>query len=59
MQERASETRKGIRVRGREAGTGPPLVFLHGIAGLLDDEPLLDRLAEQFRVSAPVWPGYG
>lgn len=59
MQERSIETRKGIRVRVREAGTGPPLVFLHGIAGLLDDEPLLDRLAEQFRVSAPVWPGYG
>jgi pimeloyl-ACP methyl ester carboxylesterase len=59
MQERVIETRKGIRVRVREAGSGPPLVFMHGIAGLLDEEPLLDRLAEHFRVLAPVWPGYG
>ncbi len=59
MQERCVETRRGIRVRVREAGSGPPLVYLHGIAGLLDEEPLLDRLASQFRVHAPVWPGYG
>lgn len=59
MPERTIETRKGIRVRVREAGSGPSLVYLHGISGLLDPEPLLDRLAEQFRVHAPVWPGYG
>ena len=59
MQERCVETRKGIRVRVREAGSGPPLVYLHGIAGLLDEEPMLDLLARQYRVLAPVWPGYG
>ncbi len=59
MQERKIETRKGIRLAVREAGSGPPLVFMHGIAGLLPEEPLLERLAEQFHVLAPVWPGYG
>ena len=59
MQERSVETRRGIRVAVRETGSGPPLVFLHGIVGLLDEEPLLDRLADEFRVLAPVWPGYG
>jgi pimeloyl-ACP methyl ester carboxylesterase len=59
MAVRTVETRKGIRVPVREAGAGPPLVYLHGIAGLLEEEPLLDRLAERFRVYAPVWPGYG
>jgi pimeloyl-ACP methyl ester carboxylesterase len=59
MRERRVETRKGIAVRVREAGAGTPLVYLHGIAGLLDEEPLLDRLAGSFRVIAPLWPGYG
>jgi pimeloyl-ACP methyl ester carboxylesterase len=59
MQQRSIETRKGIRVSVREAGSGPPLVFMHGVAGLLSEEPLLERLAEQYRVLAPVWPGYG
>ena len=59
MQERSLETRRGIHFRVREAGSGPPLVYLHGIIGLLDDEPLLERLSQQFRVHAPVWPGFG
>lgn len=59
MEERTVETRKGIEVRVREAGSGSPLVYLHGIAGLLDEEPVLERLAERFRVFAPIWPGYG
>ena len=59
MQERCIETRKGISVRVRQGGSGPPLVYLHGLVGLLGEEPLLDRLARQFRVHAPLWPGYG
>ena len=59
MRERRIETRKGIRVNVREAGEGAPLVYLHGIAGLLPEEPLLDRLAQNFHVLAPTWPGYG
>ncbi|MGH7288381.1 MAG: alpha/beta fold hydrolase, partial [Myxococcota bacterium] len=59
MKERTLETRKGIKFRVREAGSGAPLVFLHGAGGLLPEEPLLERLAERFHVFAPLWPGYG
>jgi pimeloyl-ACP methyl ester carboxylesterase len=38
------------------AGSGPPLVFLHGAGGLVWDD-FLDRLATRFRVYAPEHPG--
>ncbi len=58
--ERWLETRRGAHVRVREGGPsdGPPLVFLHGLIGLLDDT-FLDLLAERHRVFAPELPGYG
>lgn len=59
MKERIIETRRGIRSRVREWGSGPPLVFFHGAGGLFDEEPLLEGLAEAFHVFAPEWPGYG
>lgn len=59
MNSRTIETRKGIRCTVREMGQGAPLVYLHGTAGLLAEEPLLDALAERFHVHAPNWPGYG
>ena len=54
------ETRRGARVHVLEGGppNGPPLVFLHGLIGLLDDT-FLDLLAERHRVFAPELPGYG
>ena len=55
----AVETRRGIKGKVREWGAGPPLVYLHGAGGLLDEEPLLERLGGRFRVLAPEWPGYG
>ena len=59
MEVRTVETKRGIRCAVREAGDGPPLVYLHGVLGLRPEEPLLDRLAQHFRVFAPIWPGYG
>ncbi len=59
MRERSVETRRGIKVHVREAGDGPPLVFLHGAGGLFPANPFLERLAERFQVFAPDWPGYG
>ncbi len=53
------ETKKGIKVHVQEAGSGEPLLFLHGAGGLFPDNPFLDRLAEHYRVIAPEWPGYG
>ena len=39
-----------------EAGSGEPLLFIHGAGGLAWD-PFLDQLAEQRRVIAPYLPG--
>jgi pimeloyl-ACP methyl ester carboxylesterase len=41
------------------AGSGPPLLFLHGIDYFAQHKPFLDRLARQFRVIAPRHPGFG
>jgi pimeloyl-ACP methyl ester carboxylesterase len=59
MKERKLETRRGIKFGVREAGSGAPLVFLHGAGGLLPEEPLLVKLAERHHVFAPVFPGWG
>ncbi|MFI5376815.1 MAG: alpha/beta fold hydrolase [Candidatus Rokuibacteriota bacterium] len=53
------ETRKGTRCRVLEAGSGTPVVFLHGAGGLLAENPFLDRLAARYHVFAPELPGYG
>ncbi len=60
MNERTVETRKGARARVLEGGpeSGRPVLFLHGVAGLLDG-PFLDLLAARHRVFAPELPGYG
>jgi pimeloyl-ACP methyl ester carboxylesterase len=53
------DTARGARIRVFEAGSGHPLVFLHGAAGLLAENPFLDRLAERYHLFAPELPGYG
>ena len=42
-----------------EAGSGAPLVFLHGAGGVTADDPFLAKLAERYHVHAPLLPGYG
>jgi pimeloyl-ACP methyl ester carboxylesterase len=56
---RTVETKRGARVRVLEAGSGAPVVFLHGAGGLFDQNPFLDDLATRYRVHAPELPGYG
>jgi len=46
-------------VRYFEAGSGQPLVFLHGAGGVTAQDPFLAGLAERFHVYAPLLPGYG
>lgn len=41
-----------------EDGSGPPLLFLHGISGL-HWTPFLEQLALEYRVIAPRTPGFG
>ena len=52
-----SEARR-CSVRVYEGGSGPDLLFVHGAGGLLADDPFLARLAEHYRVHAPLLPGY-
>ncbi|WP_439815017.1 alpha/beta fold hydrolase [Zavarzinia sp. CC-PAN008] len=42
-----------------QGGSGPELVFLHGAGGVTADDPFLQKLAERYRVYAPILPGYG
>lgn len=41
------------------AGSGRPLLFLHGLDYFAQHRSFLDRLATQFRVIAPRHPGFG
>ena len=59
MKEQTVETGRGARCRVLEAGSGQPVVFLHGAGGLLADNPFLDQLAARYHVFAPELPGYG
>ena len=49
----------GISVETVIAGSGPPLLFLHGGDYVAQNTPFLDRLARRFRVVAPRHPGFG
>jgi pimeloyl-ACP methyl ester carboxylesterase len=59
MKSRTIETKRGAKVRVFEAGSGAPLVFLHGAGGLFAENPFLDQLAERYHVFAPEFPGFG
>jgi pimeloyl-ACP methyl ester carboxylesterase len=61
MKSRSVDTPRGTHVRVFEAGAvlEQPLVFLHGVLGLLSDTTFLDALAERYHVFAPEMPGYG
>jgi pimeloyl-ACP methyl ester carboxylesterase len=59
MNTRFVTTKRGCKVRVLEAGSGTPLVFLHGAGGLFPENPFLDALAKTYHVFAPELPGYG
>jgi pimeloyl-ACP methyl ester carboxylesterase len=59
MNWRSLDTKKGVRCRVLEGGSGAPLVYLHSAGGLLKDNLFLDALARRYTVYAPEWPGYG
>lgn len=52
-------TDRGVDIEVRSGGSGPPLIWFHGLVGLAQQEPALELLADSFTVHAPVWPGYG
>ena len=49
----------GIAIETWVAGSGPPLLFLHGPDYVAQNRPFLDRLARRFKVVAPRHPGFG
>src|SRR5689334_10288401 len=49
----------GIAIDTEIAGSGPPLLFLHGGDYVAQNRAFLDRLAGRFRVVAPRHPGFG
>ena len=59
MNVRKIETKRGVHVRVFEAGSGSPLVFMHGAGGLFAENPFLDQLAKRYHVFAPEFPAYG
>jgi pimeloyl-ACP methyl ester carboxylesterase len=50
---------RDVTVRMRRAGSGPPLLFLHGANGLPLWLPFFDQLAKHFEVMVPEHPGFG
>src|SRR5215207_4867066 len=57
-------SRESITVAGSRqqavfrAGSGPPLVWLHGLNGVEADDPILAELARRYSVVAPLAPGF-
>jgi pimeloyl-ACP methyl ester carboxylesterase len=41
-----------------EAGSGEPLVFFHSGSGMTSSDPLVEALASQWAVTAPLHPGF-
>ena len=57
--ETIDEVRVGaVHLRMRQCGQGPTVVFLHGDNGQLFAAPFIEALAVDFRVIAPVLPGW-
>jgi pimeloyl-ACP methyl ester carboxylesterase len=48
-----------FRVKVLSAGAGRPLLYLHGLEGMLEWPAWLDRYATRYRVIAPQMPGVG
>jgi pimeloyl-ACP methyl ester carboxylesterase len=50
---------RGTRVRIRRAGTGKPVLFLHGAGGWPAWLPFFERLSQRFALTVPEHPGFG
>jgi pimeloyl-ACP methyl ester carboxylesterase len=48
-----------VQLEVRQQGSGAPLLFLHGEDGLRWSDPVLDELAADFAVTAPLHPAWG
>ena len=54
-----SHTIRNVKVRLFTAGSGPPLLFLHGAGGIEQWLPFFDLLSARHTVMVPEHPGFG
>ena len=60
MQTKTVSVRNGMfQTEVLEDGDGPPLLYLHGVDGVRAGDPFMARLAQRYRVVAPLTPGFG
>jgi pimeloyl-ACP methyl ester carboxylesterase len=58
MRQETVQLASGRRQIIHRGGDGPPLLWLHGIAGVEERDPLLQALQEEHAVVAPLAPGF-
>ncbi|MCB1693729.1 MAG: alpha/beta hydrolase [Pseudomonadales bacterium] len=58
MESKKITTAQGCEVRVYTTGQGEPLVYLHGVTGVMKDDPFLTALGRHYTVYAPVLPGF-
>jgi pimeloyl-ACP methyl ester carboxylesterase len=51
--------RRGLNARVLSAGSGEPLLYLHGAIASTGWSPFLDIMAQEYTVHAPLQPGFG
>jgi pimeloyl-ACP methyl ester carboxylesterase len=49
----------GVRLSAQRAGSGKPVIFLHGSGGALAWQPYFDALAGAYALTLPDHPGFG
>jgi len=50
----------GLRIRYKQAGSGAPVLLLHGWSGQLESmDPIANALAQQFAITSIDFPGHG
>ena len=50
---------RGVQLHLSEVGSGPTILFLHGLHGLDPAAKCFEQLAQRFRLLLPVHPGFG
>ena len=50
---------RGLGIRSQRAGSGQPMLFLHGAAGLPLWNPFFEALSKRYDLRAPEHPGFG